>query len=384
MTAQPISPHRFIRRAQLSANEYRKNFHQIDKEIIETITSSEADEVTPLMSKVYLRLVNAPARYWERDGVLRLEAEIREGKQLKAWSVLCDLLKVSSATANKALTWMHREGVIGYFSGKNGVGLRIFFNRAASSIGTRQAHQDKKILGFRRASFDKAPASSNETAFKDTYGNIEISDIDFNPAAPKDGANTGKTDNICSNRIIPSVQQADKDAAQPHTGTETCETSLSQSLILGEIVRRLKTEIEPSMRAFADEAAAREHERTRAWLEKKGLPKAARVAQREAYNVLKHNGVLNNTAQRARAELSVGGHTGGRSGPRRLTLEEIKDIAEICVSMFEAQAQPIDTTLAQISAETGGYLLAEDAPKVREIAHSMIGATPHKERFDGN
>src|ERR1051325_7657214 len=185
MSARLISPHRFIRKTQLSANEYRKNFHQIDKEIIETITSSEADGITPLMSKIYLRLINAPATYWERDGVLRFEAEVREGKRLKAWSVLCDLLKVSSATANKAITWMHKEGVIGYFSGKNGVGLRIFFNRAASSIGTLPAHQDKKLLDFPRASSRNAHASSNETAFMDTYGDIEISDIDCNSDAPK-------------------------------------------------------------------------------------------------------------------------------------------------------------------------------------------------------
>ncbi|HEX8091171.1 MAG TPA: hypothetical protein VF762_20110 [Blastocatellia bacterium] len=379
MSAQPISAPRFVRKTQLAANEYRKNFHQIDKEILDAVTSPEADDVTPLMSKIYLRLVNAPAMYWERDGVLRFEAEIREGKQLKAWSVLCALLNVSSATANKAITWMHREGVIGYFSGKNGVGLRIFFNRAVSSIGARPVQQDKKILDFPRASFDKAPASSNETAFMDTYGNIEISDIDLNSDAPKDGANTNKADSVCSIRITVSEHQAYEESAPPRTNTKACETSSPQSFVLDEIVRRLKIQIEPSLRAVANQAAAREHERTRNWLEKKGLPKAARVAQREAYNVLRHHGVINDAARRARSELSVGGHTGCRSGPRPLSTEEVKEVAEICVSLFEAQAQPIDTTLVEISAEAGGYLLAEDAPKVRELAHSMICANTHKE-----
>src|SRR3712207_1906449 len=98
MAAEPLPAPRFIRKTQLGANEYRKNFHQIDREIIAALTSTEADQITPLMSKIYLCLVNAPAKYWEHDGVLRIEAEIREGKMVKAWAVLCDLAGVASAT----------------------------------------------------------------------------------------------------------------------------------------------------------------------------------------------------------------------------------------------------------------------------------------------
>src|SRR4051812_27185640 len=130
MAAQQLISHRFVRKTQLAATEYHKNFYKLDQEVIAAITSGEADAVTPLMSKVYLRLVNAPTQYWERDGVLRFEAECREGKPLKAWIVLCELLGVASATASKALSWMHDQGIIGYFAGKNGVGIRIFLNRA--------------------------------------------------------------------------------------------------------------------------------------------------------------------------------------------------------------------------------------------------------------
>src|SRR5207248_906364 len=105
-------------------------------------------------SKIYLRLVNAPSRYWEREGVLRFEAESREGGHIKAWDVLCEMMGVASATANKALTWLHDSGIIGYFAGKNGVGVRIFLNRAASSIGVRQTQGGKKILAFPPASSD--------------------------------------------------------------------------------------------------------------------------------------------------------------------------------------------------------------------------------------
>src|SRR5215211_4367923 len=112
MTLQALPAPRFVRRTQLGPNEYRKNFHQIDREVMSAVTSEEADRVTPLMSKIYLRLVNAPDRFWEREGVLRIEAEVRDEAMLKAWSVLCELVGVASATASKAITWMHEQGII--------------------------------------------------------------------------------------------------------------------------------------------------------------------------------------------------------------------------------------------------------------------------------
>lgn len=53
--------------------------------------------------------------------------------------------------------------------------------------------------------------------------------------------------------------------------------------------------LEPAVREAAAQAVAREHERTREWLERRGLPKAARVAQREVYNVLRQYGVIGQT-----------------------------------------------------------------------------------------
>lgn len=46
-------------------------------------------------------------------------------------------------------------------------------------------------------------------------------------------------------------------------------------------------------------------------------------------------------------------------------------MAETCVAMLEVHGQAIDVTLAELSAEAGGVLLCEDAPKVRELAESM-------------
>ena len=132
MAAQPNFSNRFIRKTQLAANEYHKNFFKLDDgdhrggDLRGGGHGDAADEqdIPPAGER--------PAQYWERDGVLRFEAELREEGQVKAWSVLCEALGVASATANKALRWMHEQGIIGYFAGKNGVGIRIFLNRAAS------------------------------------------------------------------------------------------------------------------------------------------------------------------------------------------------------------------------------------------------------------
>ena len=146
-----------------------------------------------------------------------------------------------------------------------------------------------------------------------------------------------------------------------------------------EIVRRIKVELEPALRTAAVQAASREHERTREWLEKRGLPKAARVAQREAFNVLRQQGVIKDSGRRARTELIVGQHNHAACKPKLLTPGEITEVAEICLSMLEGHGQAIDVTLAEISAEAGGYLLAEDAPKVRELAESLARQRSQKE-----
>jgi hypothetical protein len=340
-----LSAPRFVRRTSLGPGEYRKNFRQIDREVIDAVTSPEADAVTPLMGKIYLRLVNAPPSCWERDGVLRFEAELREAGRVKAWSVLCEVLGVASATANKALRWMHEQGIIGYFAGKNGVGIRIFLNRAASSVG-------EKILRFPPASSGARPASPDETAFKDSYAVSEDLESDLNSRAPKNGADTN---------------------GGVKTPSEIEPAEVTGAVPVEEIVRRLRNELEPCVRTAAAQAAAREHERTREWLERSGIPKATRVAQREAYNVLRSHGFINSPAGRARAGLEVGRADDTRAtaaGP--LTPEEITETAETCVALLEAQGKAIDVTLSEISSEGGGWLLPQDAPRVREAAQALL------------
>jgi hypothetical protein len=367
MAVAPLPAPRFVRKTQLGANEYRKNFHQIDREIIAALTSTEADQVTPLMSKIYLCLVNAPARYWEREGVLRIEAEIREGKLLKAWTVLCELAGVASATANKAMQWMHEQGIIGYFSGKNGVGLRIFLNRAASSIGARQVQGSQKILTFSPASPVEHHASLREPAFNDSYAVREILDTDINSPAPKNGANQERMDKVPSEPAWhnPSVKL-------PHDRPYATTLQTTGVLPVDEIVSRLSVALEPAMQAAARNAAAREHERTREWLEKRGLPKAARVAQHEAYNVLKKYGVVGESARGSRAHADVGRSDYIPSAPHQLKDDEIADMAGACVAMLETRGQSIELTLSEMCIEAGGFLLPEDACRVRDKANALL------------
>lgn len=374
MLAEAQTGYRFVRKTHLAPGEYRKNFHQIDREVMAVITSPEADQVTPLMSKIYLRLVNAPERFWEREGVLRIEAEVRDEKVVKAWAVLCDLVGVASATASKAIQWMHEQGIIGYFSGKNGVGLRIFLNRAVSSIGVRPTQTGKKILAFPPASSERAPASANEPAFNDSFAVREISDSDINPGAPKNGADHKRIDKISSDPTPPAP-------TNPSTYVEPDVASLRTTdlISLDDIVARLKAELEPAMHTAARQAASREHERTREWLENRGLPKAARVAQHEAYNVLRKYGVINESGRNSSAHGDVGRSAYTAPEPHPLSPDEITEMAGVCVAMLETKGQSIELTLSEMSTEAGGFLLPEDAGHVREKANSLLATRNSRE-----
>jgi hypothetical protein len=128
----------------------------------------------------------------------------------------------------------------------------------------------------------------------------------------------------------------------------------------------------PVVRAAAAQAAAREHERTREWLDSRGLPKAARVAQREAYNVLRQHGLISAAVSVPGIGAAVGGEGSAEVlKPRVLSPAEVRELAETCVAMLEVHGKPIEVTLAELSAEAGGLLLAEDEPKVRELARLL-------------
>src|SRR3712207_9352069 len=65
------------------------------------------------------------------------------------------LLGCGNTTAKKALDWMHARGLIGYYAGKNGAGIRIFINRAAASIGRRGGQKNLRLV--------RTPAQASRT-----------------------------------------------------------------------------------------------------------------------------------------------------------------------------------------------------------------------------
>jgi len=370
----PISD-RFVRRTTLHDDEYRKNFRQIDRDAIEVLKSPEARKVTHLMAALYLTLIDAPSQYWEREGVLRFTGREEKGKQYTAWQQLVTLLDCGNTTAKKALDWMHERGLIGYYSGKNGAGIRIFINRAAASIGK---HEGQKILRFARTPETAHPTPNSGMPFKDSFAVLETLDSIVNPRAPKNGADKEQVNKTLSDPT--TLSEASPPIIQ-RAGREIETTTVQMSdIAVDELIIRLQSALEPCVKTAAAEAAGREVAQTRKWFEERALPKAIRVAQHETYDLLRKLGTLGERRHRSRADLEVGQATGEPAAPKAmpLTPPEITELAETCIALLETQGKKVDVTLSEISAEGGGWLLPEDAPRVREEAERLL-----RERIEG-
>jgi hypothetical protein len=385
MTAMTVATQRFVRRTYLNQNEYRTNFRQVDCDVIAALISNEASKVTPHMSKIYLALVTAPSQFWEREGVLRLAGCEREGEWLTAWEQLVELADVASATARKALAWMSEQGIIGYFAGRNGVGIRIFINRAASSIG-RKPDQGQKNLRLVPTSPDAPRTSPVEVPFKESFAILEDSDLNLNPPAPKNGAADTNAGRELSD---PNSTPPETRATTPQlTAHDSAGKDSANTVNIAAVVERIVREVVPQVKA----AAAREHERTREWFISHALPKAVRVAQASAYDVLRAHGLINESRSRSGSgrnhpdDRQVGKHIPAGIAPRLLSDEEINELAESCVALLVTQGQSIDHTLSEMSVEAGGFLLQEDAPKVRARAEVLTraSATTQREGREGN
>ena len=126
-------------------------------------------------------------------------------------------------------------------------------------------------------------------------------------------------------------------------------------------------------------ATSREHERTREWFINDALPKAVRVAQRSAYDVLRAQGAIiepgarsNNISRRPSDDREVGKYTETKIDPRRLSDAEIRELASSCLALLATQGQAIDKTLSEISIERGGFLFPEDSVRVRAAVKALI------------
>lgn len=289
-SAAALSP-RFVRRTILGEQEYRVNFKQIDCDVLDSLASDEACSVTPLMGKIYIRLIRAPLPYWEREGVLRFTGEERAGDSLTAWEQLRELTGVSNSTLSKALAWLHETGIIGYDARKNGVGIRIFINRAASSIRSREGQKNLRLVPTPNKNH---PAPQDGTPFKEEDSEKNL-DVDINPRASAREENPADEQHPvpCHHR-----EQAD---SRINAGTATVFTAVAaaNSPFVISLVRQIVNEIKPEITA----AVKRETSGTRDWFLNYALPKATRVAQRETYDLLRAYGVV---AQKGGRSADVG------------------------------------------------------------------------------
>ena len=137
-----------------------------------------------------------------------------------------------------------------------------------------------------------------------------------------------------------------------------------------ELIARLTREIVPHVKA----AAAHEHERIRVWLETRGLPKAARVAQREAYNVLRRYGVIKETRRDSHLHDEPEGSEHASPETHTLSDDELTELAYCCVALFEAQGQAIERTLEAMGTAAGGFLLPVDATRVHALVEKLMTA----------
>jgi hypothetical protein len=358
----------FVRRTSLEPSEYRKNFRQIDNDVIEFLKSKEAKKVTRQMGTLYLALISAPTHFWEREGVLRFTGAEDEDNLSTAWQQLVSLLDCGNTTARKALDWMHEKGVIGYSAGKNGVGIRIFLNRAASSIGRREGQKNLRLVP---TPVSEARAPETGTPFKDLSENL---DFEKEFRTRKNVACESSPTDESPNQITNEEQSA--------TTSTPCAPPLKSSgvdpandISGAKLVEQIKREVASQVRA----ASATEHERTREWFINHALPKAIRIGQRSAYDVLRSYGALSDQRPRGSKQTPPDSREVGKQKPqnvavRSLTDDEITELAESCVALFITQGQSIERTVSEMMSEAGGFLLREDAPKVRARAEVLTRA----------
>jgi hypothetical protein len=76
-------------------------------------------------------------------------------------------------------------------------------------------------------------------------------------------------------------------------------------------------------------------------------------------------------AQASHSEVGRGGYIPPR--PQLLADDEVAELAQACVAMLEVQGQSVEITLSEMSTAAGGFLLPEDAPRVRQKIELLRG-----------
>lgn len=343
MTQASAQNTKFVRRTILAPEEYRVNFRQIDCDVIGELGSSAARRVTPLMSHIYLSLVNAPQQYWERDGVLRFAGVDRDGQTITAWQQLREISDVANSTLSKALAWMHEQGLIGYSSGRNGVGIRIFINRAIASIRQRRPEKNLRLV---QTPSDTPHTPSDGVPFKEEFSKKNL-EADIDPSALTRSPGT----NAAFDESPPAAPASSSSGSAP---------SAAQVIYLDDVLRQFRAEVSETVAAVC----SREVERTREWLEKAGLPKAVRVAQHETYQVLRSLGIVEKSTKatgKAKAKVGISSPTFDLN-PKE-TIKLWVDLAQ------SVRGIPLDEMLTEYVA--GGDMSSDEARSILREAKAL-------------
>ena len=344
MSAAAIQcPPRFVRRTVLNENEYRVNFKQIDNDVIKALVSPEAREVTPRISAIYLSLLSAPHDCWEREGVLHFVGEDQDNKHLTAWEQMREITGVANSTLAKALEWMHLSGIIGYDARANGIGIRIFFNRAVSSIRSKPSQKNLRLVP---TPIVGTPTPSVGMGFKENVSERIREKPYIRANAREEKSLAGKSSPISAAE------------AQPKLRTVETRSAMLDSALTTALTRQITIELRPEIAA----AVKRESETTREWFLNHGLPKATRVAQRETYDLLRAHGVIakkgSNTGEVGRNKPEVGK---GREG--------------------KPQEQGIARYLAETGAAIHQTAAAADASESLALRDSLLAAASELEKL---
>jgi len=99
----------------------------VRQDIIELVSSEEADDVTPLMTKIYYRLLIAPSEWWQSNEALRVRGIMNDEVPTTAMTELVHWLRVSPEEAHKALLWLHDMKAITYLGHDSGWEIIISF-----------------------------------------------------------------------------------------------------------------------------------------------------------------------------------------------------------------------------------------------------------------
>jgi hypothetical protein len=367
-------PSVFVRRTTLNEHERRVNFKQIDNDVIRAITSAEAREVTPQMATIYLTLLAAPSQCWERAGVLHFVGEEGEAGRLTAWEQMRHITGVANSTLSKALDWMRRKGVIGYDARANGIGIRVFFNRAASSIrrdgagqetsrcaGERQGERQRAGQGsdrwsegtaqkflrifptpspnvptptsgapFREGKFENIRENYFPRASAREGAAVENSSFNLTPSESPESPDRQRVSNLGNSQDVLGNALTDQAAATAGRRVLAGETRNSAKSAMNfhsttnpgysgvdaKVMDTLTRKVADALRPEIDLAVRRETEDAREWFLKYGLPKATRVAQRETYDLLRAQGVIAKKSDSARVGQAPEPREQGREGKR--------------------------------------------------------------------